>query len=467
MQADTRSPQPSRGPDGSANGRPENVDRPKPPHADEHAVPDDLPPVSGGGIVLVVVVVLVLFGALFAIGWFPHSKKQTEAKNEAAEQQGAKPIVEVVKPKRSNGSFDLVLPGDVRANQSTSIYARTNGYLKQLPPGIDVGAKVKAGQLIAEISAPEIDAQLEGSKASLEQAKVVVGRATNEFNFNKATFERFTGLSQTGGVTGQQLDEKRSAFNIATSSLKAAQANVLAAEASVKQYAELQSFQKVVAPFDGVVTARNYDAGALISTANSAAGKELFKVEQTDVLRAYVNVPQTNVTDVKIGQEAELLVRDGERADVPFKGKVARTTGAVNMATRTMSVQVDVPNPDYKLVPGLYGQVRFKIKQERPAIVLPTSAMVFGAEGMRVAVLEDGDKIKFKAVTIGRDFGSEAEIATGLTGDERVVANPGERLVDGVEVQVAAAKAADPAHQQANPAAPKPDGKPQASAGEK
>jgi RND family efflux transporter MFP subunit len=442
MQAEPRINPPHARPDGHSNGdAPADAARGRVTHADEHQIPTDLPEVGGLGVVLIAVVVLALFGGLFLLGWMPHEKQQAEARQEAKEAAETKPIVDVTRPKPSNAAVDLVLPGDVQANQTTAIYARTNGYLKPLPPGIDIGARVKAGQLIAEIATPEVDAELEQARASLEQANVNVGRATNEYNFNKGTFERYEGLSKTGGVTQQQLDEKRSAFNIATSSLKAAQASVLAANAAVKRLTELQGFEKVTAPFDGEITARNYDAGALISVSNTAAGKELFRVEQTDTLRVFVSVPQGYATDVKPGQEADLVVRN--YPGQAFKGKVARTAGAIDLATRTLRVEVDVPNGDHKLFPGMYGQIRFKIPQAKPALRLPTSAFVFGTDGMRVTVLE-GDKVHYRPVVVGRDFGSEAEVASGVSADEQVVTNPGEHLADGMEVAVAKPKGKPP-----------------------
>jgi len=405
---------------------------------DEHQIPVDLPEVGTLGVVLIAVVALALFGGLFLLGWMPHKKQQAEARKEAAEASSAKPIVDVSKPKTTSGAVEIVLPGDVQAYQTTAIYARTNGYLKPLPPGIDIGASVKAGQLIAEISSPEVDAELEQARASLEQANVNVGRATNEYNFNKGTFERYEGLSKTGGVTQQQLDEKRAAFNIATSSLKAAQASVLVAQAAIKRLTELQSFERVTAPFDGVITARNYDAGALISATNTSPGKELFRVDQTDTLRCFVSVPQGSSTDVKPGQDADLLVRN--YPGKPFKGSVARTAGAIDPATRTMRVEVDVPNADHRLFPGMYGQIRFKIPRDRPAVVLPTSAFIFNAQGLRVAVVDGHDTVHYRDVTIGRDFGSEAEVTQGVTPDDRVVTNPGEHIAEGVEVTVNAPK---------------------------
>jgi RND family efflux transporter MFP subunit len=415
--------------------------------ADEHLVPVDLPEITRGGAVMIGVTLLVLFATLFLVGWLPHSKRQAEARQNAEEQLSAKPVVDVVTPKPSAASIDLVLPADVQAFQSTSIFARTNGYLKPLPPGIDIGAKVKAGQLLAEISAPEVDAELEQAKAALEAAQVNVGRSTNEFNLRNATFERYTGLSKTGGVTQQQLDEKRADYNIANSNLKAANAAVSVAQANVKRLTEMQGFQRIVAPFDGVISVRNFDPGALISVSGNGSGREMFRIVASDKLRVFVNVPQTYATEVRSDQPADLLVRN--YPGKPFTGTVARSTDVIDPATRTLRVEVDIPNPQGQLYAGMWGQVRFKIHQQKPPVVLPTSALVFSPDGMKVATVAEGDKIAFKHVTVGRDFGTEAEIAEGLTATDRVVTNPGERLADGVEVKVIAPKESKPTAQAA------------------
>jgi membrane fusion protein (multidrug efflux system) len=228
---------------------------------------------------------------------------------------------------------------------------------------------------------------------------------------------------------------------------------VAAATASVKRLTEMQGFQKVVAPFDGIITDRNYDTGALISatTSGAGAGRALFQIKQTDTLRVFVNVPQTYATEVHPDQNADLLVRN--YPGKPFAGKLARTAGAIDPSTRTLRVEVDIPNAAQQLYPGMWGEVRFKIAQTKPPVVIPTSALMIGADGVRVAVVEAGDKVRFQTVDIGRDFGAEAEVVNGLTGDERVVTNPGERLADGVEVKVTSKPAAAAAGSQAKPAA--------------
>lgn len=411
----------------SSNGKPAAHDH---GHAD-HPIPQDLPRIGWGAVLLVLLVVAGLFAGLFFLGWAPHQKREAELMQDAAEARESKPVVEVSLPKHSEATTDLVLPGSVESFQSTSIYTRANGYLKNIL--VDIGDHVKAGQLLAEIDSPEVDAQLQEAKAQLQQANVTVGRATNEYNFNKDTFERYQGLAKTGGITKQQLDEKRAAFNIATSSLAAAKATVNAAQASVEKYTQMQGFEKVLAPFDGTITARNYDKGALLSPAATGPGKELFQIDQTNVLRVFVKVPQTYVTSMKAGQDAELLVRNYPAR--PFKGTVVRSAGALDPTTRTLRFEVDFPNDDHALFPGMYGQVRFHVHQDHPTLIVPTSALLFQADGLKVAVVDDG-KIRYHHVTVGRDFGAEAEVAAGLSGDEQVVTNPGGRLVEGAEVTV-------------------------------
>ena len=405
-----------------------------PPRAapDEHAVPMDLPKLSTGAAAVITLVLVALFVCLFLLGWVPHSRRLARADAEVAENTRSAPIVEVVKPRVGARDDELLLPADVRANQMTAIFARASGYLKTLPPGIDIGAQVKAGQMIAEIDSPELDAQLEQAKASLEQARVAAIRAEQQYLLTESTLKRYESASLSNAIAQQDLDEKRSQQSVASSSLKEAQANLLVARASVKRLSEMQEFERVTAPFGGVITSRPYDAGALISPTDTGAGKELFRIEQVDVLRVNANVPQGYATDIRTGQTADLLVRNYPgRA---FSGVVARSSGAIDPNTRTLLVEVDIPNPDGQLLPGMYGQLRFQCHRDQPPVIVPTSAFVFDAEGMRVAVLEGG-RAKFRRVTLGRDFGAEAEVLTGLTGDDTVVNNPG-ALADGAEVTV-------------------------------
>jgi len=435
-------------PASSSNGDSMRQDDAAPRHVPEEVV-FDLPPMSGWAVAVLGVVVLLLFAGLFVLGFVPHTRQMEQARADAAEAAGSKPLVNVVLPRPRSKDPELLLPGDVRAMQATALYPRTNGYVTELL--VDIGDKVQGprpardgepatpGQPLARISAPEVDAELEQAKASLEQAKVVVGRANNEFTFNQATYERYQGLAKTGGVTQQQLDERRSAFNIANSNLKAANASVLAAEASVKRFTELQSFQTIYAPFDGVVTARNFDVGTRVST-NDSGGRELFQVQQTNTLRVFVNVPQGYVASIGKDQEGELTVRSQDGPPLRVTGKVIRTAEALDPQTRTLRVEVHVPNEKGQLLPGMYGEVRFKIQSDRQPLVIPTSALMYGSQGLRVAVVDVSNKVQLRAVTLGRDYGTEAEVGEGVAAGERIVANPGDRLVDGVEVEIAPTK---------------------------
>jgi RND family efflux transporter MFP subunit len=295
---------------------------------------------------------------------------------------------------------------------------------------------VKAGDLLAEIDAPEVDAQLNQAKAQLEQTKSTVTKAEADLNLAKLTLQRYTDAAKNspGSVTAQDIDEKRAAYDDAASALKQAKATVVAGEAEVQRLATLQSFEQISAPFDGIVTARNYDIGALVSAGNTAAGAEMFRVQETDVLRAFVNVPQTYVTSVKVGQAAFLSVRN--YAGKEFKGTIARSSGALDPTTRTLRYEVDFPNKDGALYAGMYGQVRLPVVESQPPLVVPTSAVVFDADGTKVGVVED-NKFHFRKVELGRDFGTEIEVATGLEGGEEVVTNPGLRMTEGGEVKVA------------------------------
>jgi RND family efflux transporter MFP subunit len=339
--------------------------------------------------------------------------------------------VDVIAPKVGKTEDVLMLPADIRPNQMTAIFARASGYLKPLPAGIDIGAHVEAGQVIAEIAAPDVDAQLEQSKAALQQATVASVRAEQEYALNQSTLTRYEEALKNKAVSEQDVEERRTQQSVGQSALMEAKANVVALDAAVKRLVELQGFQKVAAPFSGVLTFRGYDTGALISPGDST-GKELFRLEQSDVLRASANVPQSFATDVKIGQVAEILVRNYPEREFP--GTIARSAGSVDPATRTMRVEVDVANKDAVLLPGMYGQIRFHIHRDRPALTLPTSALVFGAEGVRIVVIENGHA-KYRTVTLGRDLGVEVEVVAGLAAADAVINNPGP-LVDGAAVVV-------------------------------
>jgi RND family efflux transporter MFP subunit len=389
-------------------------------------------PLRGRTVMALALVSAALAAGMFVLGWIPHREREAAAATAAADAHH-RPVVEVVVPRRAPDEFDLTLPGDVRANQATAVYARTTGYLKPLPPGIDIGARVRGGQLLAELYAPELDADVERARAAVGQANAAVTHARDDLAFQKATYERYQGFATTGGLTTQQLEERRQQFDTATTSLQIAEANARAAVAEQQRLEELQKYERVTAPFDGVLTFRGYDAGALISLSEIAAGKEMFRIAATDVLRVRVGVPQAHAGAIKVGQRAELTTRS--QPGRMFAGTVARTAGAIDSSTRMMTAEIDVPNPDGALMPGAYGTVRLRIQRAQPMWLIPTSAVTFGSEGTRIAVL-DGARVHFRRLAVDDDHGSEAEVANGLDGSERIVNNPGQNLAEGIEVEV-------------------------------
>jgi len=414
-------------------------------HADslhEGAAPlQAVAPLRGRTVMALALVCTALAAGMFVLGWIPHQEREAAAATTAADARH-RPVVEVVVPRRAPDEFELTLPGDVRANQATAVYARTTGYLKPLPAGIDIGARVRAGQLLAELSAPELDADLERAHAAVGQANAAVTHARDDLAFQKATYERYQGFATTGGLTTQQLEERRQQFNTATTGLQIAEANARAAVAEQQRLEELQKYERIQAPFDGVLTFRGYDAGALISISEIAAGKELFRIAATDVLRVRIGVPQAHAGAIRIGQHAELTTRS--QPGRVFAGTVARTAGAIDSSTRMMTAEIDVPNPDGALMPGAYGTVRLQIHRAQPTWLIPTSVVTFGPEGQRIAVL-DGARVHFRRLAVDDDHGSEAEVGSGLDGSERIVNNPGQNLAEGIEVEVRGARAQEPA----------------------
>ena len=420
---------------------PHGVDGQQPASAVEGLDLHSLPRIGLPVISLFVLAFLGLLASLFLLGWIPMQHRESQLQADARAAREAHPVVEVAFPKPATAAFELKLPGDSEAMQETAIYPRANGYLKKLY--VDVGDHVEANTLLAEIDSPEVDAELLQGQAALKQAEANANKTGVDMRLAQKTLDRYRELAQKQLVSPQDIDEKQSAFDQAKAAYDAAQASTKAAKANVDRLRTLQGFEKVWAPFTGTITARNYDLGALLSSSNTAAGRELFRIEATNTLRVFVNVPQSYATMVRPGQTAEYVVRN--YPDRPFTGKVVRSTKSLNTSTRTLRVEVDFDNPDHLLLPGMYGEVRFRIEQSKPSLTVPTSALVFGTDGLKVAVVADG-KVHFQKVSVGRDLGTEVELAQGLYGTEQVVTNPDERLVEGAPVEVASNPAKPPAH---------------------
>jgi len=398
--------------------------------------------------VLLALAFVALLGGLFLLGWWPGRQREAVLQEDAREQASAPLLVRTARPTRQATAVPLDLPGATVAMQDTALYPRTNGYLAKLL--VDIGDHVKTGQLLAVIATPEVDAQLSQARATQRLQQAQVERFQTDLALAQKTLERYQGLAQTGGVTKQILDERRNARDQAQAALASGQAAVAAADADTQRLTALQDFEKVVAPFDGTITARNYDLGALLSASNTSPGAELFHLVATDTLRVFADVPQFAALWVKPGDTAQLTVTN--YPGWTFTGKVVRYTEALDPATRTLRFELHFPNTDAKhaLYPGMYGQVRFDLRQDHLPLTVPSSALLANAQGIKVAVVRDG-VVAYQPVKLGRDFGTIIEVVDGLTGQEQVILNPNERLSEGIAVQIAA-----PPHEAASPAATAP-----------
>jgi RND family efflux transporter MFP subunit len=382
-------------------------------------------------IILIVLAVAVCAGVLL-FGIMPRLEARDALKKET---QGLNvPSVSVIKPKARDGAQELILPGNIQAFMDAPIYARTNGYL--LRWHADIGTHVKTGQLLVEIDTPEIDDQL-------QQARADLATATANYKLSEKTAVRWQELLTTDSVAKQEADEKMSDRDAKKAALDAARFNVARLE-------KMQAFKKIYAPFAGVVTTRNTDVGALIDAGSGGTGKELFHIAAIDRLRVYVNVPQAYSRDVVPGTPAELTL--GEYPDRRFPGKIVRNSQSIDAATRTLLTEVAVDNPKGELLPGAYAQVHIKLQSGRPVVVVPINTLLFRPDGTQVAVLQNDQKVALSKVVIGRDFGTEVEITSGLDPNALVVVNPSDSLIAGTQVRVI--KEAPKAEKPAAPPAP-------------
>ncbi len=358
-----------------------------------------------------IVVVLVVIGLIIGLvpRWLAHRKLLVETHTE--------PVltVNVISPTPSKPDLGTPLPADVQAFIQASIHARASGYLKDW--FVDIGDHVTNGQMLAEIDTPELDEQLAQAKAELDQAKAALDLA-------KITADRWTELLKTASVSEQETVEKTADYTLK-------QANVEAAQANVKRLQDLKSFDRVTALFDGVVTARNTDIGQLIS---AASGPELFRLAQTDPLRVYVQVPQQYAHAIAPGQKAELIFL--ELPGRTFAGTVTRTANAVDPTTRTLQVELQVPNPHGEIFAGSYAQVRFNGAVDPGALTISDNAVIFRAQGTQVAIIGSDNKVQLRSVKLGRDFGDTVEVLAGVSTNDCVIINPPDSIGDGMVVQV-------------------------------
>jgi RND family efflux transporter MFP subunit len=366
----------------------------------------------------IAVLVFVIVLAIVVSGILPRIHARAALDKETAEM--AIPTVSVVRPKRGAPAQEVVLPANVQAYIDAPIYARTNGYLKRWYA--DIGAHVKAGQLLADIETPEVDQQLRQARADLATAQA-------NLNLSQITANRYEDLLKTDSVSKQETDNAAGDF-------AAKQATVQSAQANVRRLEELQAFEKIYAPFDGVITARNTDIGALIDSGSSGGSRtELFHIAQPDKLRVYVSVPEAYSQAAKPGLTANLVL--SEFPGRQFPGTLVRTAEAIDQSTRTLLVEIRVNNPTGTLLSGAYAEVHLKLPTATSALILPVNTLLFRSEGLRVAAITDGKHAELKPITLGHDFGSEVEVVAGLSGNESIIVNPPDSIVSGEEVRIA------------------------------
>jgi len=414
-------------------GGPRKPDAPGPPApAEPGVIPQDLQQPTTRTVLLVILAFLLLLGASFLIGWVPHHRLQEQTRADAARQGGDNPTVGVVHPREVAAEKELQLPCNVKPNQQADLYPQATGYLKTL--FVDIQSSVKEGEVLAVIDTPQVDAQLDQSKAALEQARAAAVTAQSNLVLAQQTLERYSAAQKetSGSISALDLDQKQAAYDQAVAALAQARANVTAAQANVHQLTVTQNFEKVVAPFSGIITTRNFDVGAYLAAANNGPGKQLFSLVDSSKMRVFVSVPQIYATQISNGQAAFLEVSNypGRR----FAGIVALKADALDPVTRTMQFELDFPNPKNELLAGMYGQAWLKVSDPHPLLTIPSGALVFNADGVQVAAVRDG-KIHYQKIAVGHDRGTELEILQGLQPDDLVVASPGERLREGLAVQ--------------------------------
>jgi len=362
------------------------------------------------------ITVFLVFVALLVSGIL--QRIHTDASLRAETADLAVPPVSIIAPKRAAPSQEIVLPGNVQPFITSPIFARTNGYLEHWY--FDIGARVKQGDLLAVIETPEVDQQLQQARSDLLTAQANLELAS-------ITKIRYQGLLKSNAVSQQDVDNTVGTYN-------ANAAIVEADKAAVQRYSALVSFEKVYAPFDGVITARNTDIGDLINSGSSTAAKtDLFHIAQPGVLRVYVNVPEEYSRGITIGMEADLAL--AEFPDRKFLGKVVRTADDINLTTRTLLIEVDVDNPTGTLLTGSYAEVHLAVPTANSTILLPVNTLLFRTEGLRVGVVRNG-KVVLATVTPGHDFGDQIEIVSGVKADDQVIINPPDSIVSGQEVQI-------------------------------
>jgi RND family efflux transporter MFP subunit len=391
-------------------------------------------------------VLLGVIAAALIAGVLPRLERRAVLSAEAKTLATERLPVHVTEVKAGEAKSEFTLPGSTEAIVEAPIYARTSGYITRRLA--DIGDKEKAGAVLAEIDAPELDQELMQARASVAHAEATLGQtkaslvqAQAKMTLAKATLERWSTLMTRGVVSHQEKDEKQGDYDGASAEVDALRSSVVAAEtdveaqkANVRRLEELTSFKQVRAPFDGVITARHIDVGNLITGGSGSSQQELYHMAKTDELRIMVDVPQTYSPLIQVGDPA--VVRIAEFGQREFPGKVVRTADSLNPSSRTLLTEVHIPNVQHLLFPGMFSYVRFKLQTTAPSMIVPANVLVVDARGTQVVVVDDANTVHFAKVILGRDYGATVEVLSGVRAGERVVANPGDGLAEGTKVEV-------------------------------
>lgn len=398
-------------------------------------------------IISIVLVGAALLVVAFFTGYIPLRRRTALIRNEAQEQEQALPRVEVVAVERSSQKSDIELPGNIQAITEAPILARADGYLRRRMA--DIGDRVEAGQPLAEIEAPELDEQVRQAKASLQQARAALdeAQANNEqgkanLEFARVAAERWSNLVARGVVSKHENDQYQSQYRAQLAGVQslekaiaAQRSNISAADANEARLEKMQSYLVVKAPFKGVITLRNVDVGALVNSGSTL----LFRIAQTATLRTYVNVPQADASSIRVGQAARLTV-----SNLPgrqFTGAVARTANALDPNSRTLLVEVQVPNAEGALLPGMYAQVDLSSTRSNPPLLVPSEALITRGEGATVALVRPDHTVHIQPIQVGRDYGDRLEVISGLEQGDIVIPNPGDAAREGLKVNPVSAAA--------------------------
>jgi RND family efflux transporter MFP subunit len=388
---------------------------------------------------------VVLLVVLFLAGYLPLARRQSLIRAESLQQEQSLPRVEVIQVGRSTRDSEIELPGNIQAITEAPLLARASGYVQKRM--VDIGDRVKSGQTLAEIEAPELDDQVRQARATQQQAQSALDQAQanleqgkSDMEFARVTAERWNNLSKRGVVSRQENDQYQTQYQSRVASVKSLEkaiavqrSNIAATEANLARLEEMERYRIVKAPFDGVITLRNVDVGALVNSGSTL----LFRIAQIGTVRTYVNVPQVNAGAVRTGQPARLRVSNLPGRD--FTGTVARTANALDPTNRTLLVEVQVPNPQGLLLPGMYAQVDLSNARNNPPLLIPSDALIVRADGTLVAVLRPDHTVHLQRVDVGRDYGDRLEILGGLHQGDTIVPNPGDLAREGLLVEPVAA----------------------------